>query len=339
MTRRTDRRPLTRFGLQFSNFTYPGVPDAQLFERIAASARTAEDSGFDSVWVMDHFYQIPVPVAGGGREEPMIEAYSLLSALAARTSTVRLGTLVTGLTYRNPALLAKIVTSLDVISSGRAVLGVGAAWNDDEHEGYGFDFPPTGERLSRLEETLRIVRAMFREDSPSFEGRYYRISEALNRPRPVTPGGPPILVGGAGEKRTLRLVARYADACNLFGDIPMVRHKLEVLAAHCEAEGRDPAEITKTKLCALIIAETEEEAERRLAEQIDAGRFAERTTAAGADPEDLRARAVVGSPEQVAEQVREHIAAGLDGMIFHLPPAADLDTIRLAGATLTGAVW
>ena len=160
---------------------------------------------------------------------------------AARTSKLSLGTLVTGVTYRNPALLAKQVTTLDVISAGRAILGIGAAWNDEEHAGYGFEFPPISERFDRLEEALEICRAMFTQPRPSFTGSHYRIDQALNVPRPIRPDGIPILVGGSGERRTLPLVARYADACNLFGDVATIRHKLDVLERHCEAIGRDPA--------------------------------------------------------------------------------------------------
>jgi F420-dependent oxidoreductase-like protein len=236
--------PVTRLGLQIPSFTFPGVADADLFETIAGIAVTAEDHGFDSVWVMDHLYQIEMV---GPKEDPMLEAYTLLAGLAARTKTARLGTMVTGVTYRNPALLAKIVTTLDVISSGRAILGLGAAWNDDEHAGYGYDFPPAGERLNRLEEALQICRAMFTEATPSFEGRHYRIQSVLNNPKPVR-GRIPVLIGGGGEKRTLRLVAQYGDACNLFGDPDAVRHKLDVLERHCADVGRDPAEITKTVL-------------------------------------------------------------------------------------------
>ncbi len=236
--------PVTRLGLQIPSFTFPGVADADLFETIADIAVTAEDHGFDSVWVMDHLYQIEMV---GPKEDPMLEAYTLLAGLAARTKTARLGTMVTGVTYRNPALLAKIVTTLDVISSGRAILGLGAAWNDDEHAGYGYDFPPAGERLNRLEEALQICRAMFTEATPSFEGRHYRIQSVLNNPKPVR-GRVPVLIGGGGEKRTLRLVAQYGDACNLFGDPDAVRHKLDVLERHCADVGRDPAEITKTVL-------------------------------------------------------------------------------------------
>jgi F420-dependent oxidoreductase-like protein len=235
---------VTRLGLQIPSFTFPGVADADLFETIAGIAATAENNGFDSLWVMDHLYQIGMV---GPKEDPMLEGYTLLAGLGARTKRVALGTMVTGVTYRNPALLAKIVTTLDVISSGRAILGIGAAWNDDEHAGYGYDFPPVKERMDRLEEALQICRAMFTEAAPTFEGRHHRVKDVLNNPKPIR-GRIPILVGGGGEKRTLRLVAQYADACNLFGDPQQVRHKLDVLERHCADVGRDPAEITKTVL-------------------------------------------------------------------------------------------
>ena len=184
---------VTRFGLQIPSFTYPGVADRDLFGRVSEIAVAAEESGFDSVWVMDHVYQI---MTIGPRTDPMLEAYTLLGAIAARTEKVALGTMVTGVTYRNPAMLAKQVTTLDVISAGRAILGIGAAWNDDEHAGYGFDFPPIKERLDRLEEALQICRAMFSEQTPSFSGVHYRIEEALNVPRPIRSDGIPILVAG-----------------------------------------------------------------------------------------------------------------------------------------------
>src|SRR5215469_14246081 len=213
-----------RFGLQIPNFTV-GAPGA-LFDEVLDRTRAAEEAGYDSVWVMDHFYQLP-PM--GGPSQPMLDAYTLLGAIAARTSRVRLGALVTGVTYRNPAHLAKIVTTLDVISNGRAILGIGAAWYDVEHEGLGFDFPPAGERLDRLEEALQICRGMFAGANPTFDGTYYRTHEAHNVPLPVQPGGPPILVGGGGEKRTLRLVAQYADMCNVVGDAAAIAHKVSVL--------------------------------------------------------------------------------------------------------------
>jgi len=316
---------ITRFGLQIPNYTYAGVDDRDLFERVAAIAGTAEESGFDSIWVMDHFYQIAMV---GPRTDPMLEAYTLLAALAARTGVVKLGTLVTGVTYRNPALLAKIVTTLDVISSGRAILGIGAAWNDEEHAGYGFEFPPLGERFDRLEEALKICRAMFSEHTPSFDGTHYRIREALNVPRPIRPGGIPILIGGSGERRTLALVARYGDACNLFGDAATVRHKLDVLERHCEEIGRDPATITKTRLGGLVIAPTAQEADRR-------GR--EMARARGMDEERYGAYVIAGDPDGVCEQVRALLDAGLDGLMFNMHDAQELEPVRLAGETLTKA--
>src|SRR2546427_716951 len=180
------------FGFHMPTFTFPGVPNDRLFDRVVDNAKAAEDAGFDLITVMDHFYQI----RGIGPEtEPMMEAYTTLSALATQTSRVKLGTLVTGVTYRNPALLAKMVTTLDVISKGRAILGIGAAWNEDEHMGYGFEFPPIAQRMDRLGEALTIAQLMFTQDQPSFEGTYYRINRALNVPRPVQPWGPTIVVG------------------------------------------------------------------------------------------------------------------------------------------------
>src|SRR2546423_3836560 len=195
---------MIKAGLQIPIFTYPGVAPDQLFERVAAVAVAAEESGFDTVMVMDHFYQLPLL---GPPEHEMFEAYTLLGALAARTSTAKLGTLVTGVTYRNPAILAKIVTALDVISKGRAFLGIGAAWFDVEHEALGVDFPPVRERFERLEEALQITRAMFRNERPTFEGKHYRVKDAINSPAPITPGGPPIMIGGCRGEDDIGLLA------------------------------------------------------------------------------------------------------------------------------------
>ena len=314
--------PLIRFGLQIPSFTYPGVPDSALFDRISAIARTAEDSGFDSIWVMDHFYQF----FNGGPTDPMLEAYTLLGGIAARTERARLGALVTGVIYRNPALLAKMVTTLDIVSSGRAILGIGAAWKQDEHEGYGSVFPPIKERMERLEDALRICRAMFAEEAPTYEGRHYSVRSALNYPRPLQ-RHIPILVGGGGEQRTLRLVAQYADACNLMGDPDTIRHKLDVLEQHCDAVGRDPAEITKTRLGTLIIRETADEAKRAVSDM--------RTTLGLDDEQLLRQANVTGSPDEVCEQVQSYLDAGLDGLIFNMRDAQELELVQLAGETLT----
>ena len=305
-----------RFGLQIPNFM-PGDSPQALFDEVVERATAAEETGFDSVWVMDHFYQLP-PM--GGPSEPMLDGYVLLGALAARTSRVRLGAMVTGVTYRNPAHLAKIVTTLDVISAGRAILGIGAAWYDVEHEGLGFDFPSAGERLDRLEEALQICCAMFREDAPSFEGRYYRIHEARNIPRPVQPGGPTILVGGGGEKRTLQLVARYADMCNIFGDAATVEHKVDVLRGHCEAVGRDPSEITVSRLSTLVLTSSEEET----ASTLDFLRQVTGEVPSGSD---------VGTPEQLIARIEELAAAGVDYFVFNVPTGT-ADTVRQVGELL-----
>jgi F420-dependent oxidoreductase-like protein len=237
-----DPMPL-RFGLQVGRFTWPGAP-AETAARLGTIARAAEEVGFTSISVMDHFVQIP----SVGREwEDMLESTATLGFLAASTSTARLGTLVTGVTYRNPAHVAKIVATLDVLSGGRAFCGIGAAWFAREHELYGWEFPPRSRRYELLEDTLRLLPLMWGKGTPPFAGRHIGIPAATCYPRPLQEHVP-ILVGGSGERRTLRLVARYADACNLFGDPETVRHKLGVLHEHCATEGRDPAEITVTNL-------------------------------------------------------------------------------------------
>ncbi len=237
-----DPMPLD-FGLQISRFGWPGHP-AGTAATLAEVARAAEEVGFTSLWVMDHFLQIPQV----GREwEDMPESYTTLAYLAGVTERIRLGTLVTGITYRNLAHLAKIVATLDVLSGGRALCGLGAGWFEREHDLYGWAFPPLRERHARLEDALQLLPLMWGPGAPRFEGRTVTVSEAVCYPRPLQERIP-ILVGGSGEKRLLRLVARHADACNLFGDPDNVRAKLAVLHGHCAAEGRDPAAITVTHL-------------------------------------------------------------------------------------------
>src|SRR3954470_23504726 len=239
------------FGFHLPSYTYPDTPREQLFDRVVEQAKAAETAGFDVVTVMDHLYQIQ---GIGGPDEPMLEGWSVLAALARETTRVRLGTLVTGVTYRNPALLAKQATTLDTISAGRAILGLGAAWNDVEHGAYGYDFPPIGERMDRLEEALTIARLLFTEERPTFQGAHYRIENALNVPRPIQPGGPPILVGGGGEQRTLKIAARFADMTHWFPlGFDVVKHKTEVLAGYCEAIGRDPAAIQRTMAAPVLV--------------------------------------------------------------------------------------
>ena len=208
---------------------------------------------------MDHYHQI---ANVGPVTDPMLEAYTLLGGVAARTSRVALGAMVTGVTYRNPAFLAKVLTTLDIVSSGRAILGIGAAWNEAESRAYGYDWPSTSERFERLEDALQICRSMFTQRETTFRGRVHHVEGAINVPQPVQPGGPKILIGGGGEQKTLRLVATYADMWNGFGDAETIRHKLDVLRGHCEAVGRDFDEIVTTRLGTLIVAETADEAER-----------------------------------------------------------------------------
>ncbi|MGW0869444.1 LLM class F420-dependent oxidoreductase [Streptomyces sp. NPDC002740] len=233
-----------RVGVHINQFGGAGGVSAQGAE-LAAAGAAAEAAGVSRLSVMDHYFQMEF---NGGAEAPMLEAYATLAYLAAHTSTVRLGALVTGVTYRHPGLLAKIATTLDVLSGGRASLGIGAAWYDREHEGLGVPYPSTSERFERLEEALRICLQMWDpDDNGPFEGEHYRLAETLCVPAPVSSPRPEILIGGGGERKTLRLVARYADACNLFASTPEeVRHKLDVLRGHCEAERRDYDTVLKT---------------------------------------------------------------------------------------------
>jgi F420-dependent oxidoreductase-like protein len=230
-----------RLGVQIPDFTFPGGP-ARLGADLAAVARAADDAGFDFLAVMDHFFQIGLI---GPPEREMLEAYTTLGYLAACSTRLKLLTLVTGTVYRHPGILAKTVTTLDVLSGGRAWLGIGAAWNDEEARGLGIPFPPVAERFERLEETLQICLQMWRGDDSPYTGHHYQLERPLNSPQALSRPHPPILIGGGGERKTLRLVAKYADACNLFPG-PDLARKLDVLRDHCEAEGRDYDEITKT---------------------------------------------------------------------------------------------
>jgi F420-dependent oxidoreductase-like protein len=234
-----------QFGIHFMNFTLPGGTE-NLAPTLAATARAADEAGCATFTLMDHWFQIGVV---GDASEPMLEGYTSLGFLAGQTERLTLGLLVTGVTYRHPGLLAKIVTTLDVLSGGRAMLGLGAAWFEREHDALGVPYPALGERFERMEETLQICRQMWSDDDGPYEGRHYRLAETLCSPRPIQRPRPKILIGGGGEKKTLRLVAKYGDACNLFATSPeAVQHKLEVLARHCENEGTDYGAIRKTIL-------------------------------------------------------------------------------------------
>jgi F420-dependent oxidoreductase-like protein len=314
------RAPVT-LDLHLPNFNFPDTSPEQLFERLVEIALTAERSGFSSITVMDHLHQIQ---SVGPRTNWMLEGNTILAALAARTSRVSLGLLVGGVSYRNPALLAKLTTTLDIISGGRAVLGLGAAWNEEEHAAYGIRFPPLRERFERLEDALRIARAMFTSPESSVAGRHHSTAGAINNPQPLR-GDIPIVVGGSGERKTLRLVARYADGCNVFGDLERVRHLMEVLDGHCEAEGRDPAAITRTRMAVAFLGRTHEEA---LAKR-DAAR------GAGLMTEEREPHvALIGDPDTIAGQASALMDAGLEGLTVSVPDVHDLELLALLGETL-----
>jgi F420-dependent oxidoreductase-like protein len=313
------RVPIT-LDLHLPNFNYPGVGPDQVFDKLVDIATTAERSGFSSVSLMDHLHQIP-PV--GPPENWMFDGNTMLSALAARTSTLSLGTLVGGVTYRNPSLLAKITTTLDIVSGGRAWLGLGAAWFEDEHNAYGFEFPSLKIRFERLEEALQITRAMFTQEQASFSGTYYKVDNAYNNPKPIR-GDIPILIGGSGERKTLRMVAQYADGCNLFGDPAQAKHLIGVLEAHCERLGRDPSQITKTAMGVIIIAPTQEAATTKL----------EGLKALGI-PEWRLQSAIIGDPDTVGERVSAYAEVGIEGYTLSMPEVHDLEMLDLVGRTLS----
>lgn len=335
MTAHATRRT-TRLGFQIPNFTFPDVPDAALFERVAAMAGKAEESGFDTVFVMDHFYQLPML---GPPDWNMLEAYTLLGALAARTRRARLGTLVTGNTYRNPALLGKIATTLDVISGGRALLGVGTGWFEEEHTAFGFHFGTLKERFDRFEEALAILLPQLRDERPTFTGRHYSVKDLINRPKPVQAGGIPLMIGGAGEKKTLRLVAAHADESNLPVSLDEIPHKLDVLAKHLAAVGRDRKSLGVSVLFSLVVAPTTAQAESAR-NALLARRGLDWNTLPDAMRENISKVLVMGDPDTVGEIVqRKVVEAGLDGLVVNLPANGhELDAVALAGQVLDKAL-
>ncbi|MBV9452776.1 MAG: LLM class F420-dependent oxidoreductase [Rubrobacter sp.] len=282
-----------RIGLQVPSFTWPGGP-ASLGPRLAEVGRTADEAGFASIWVMDHFFQIQYV---GAIEEPMLEGYSALSYLAGATQWAKLGTLVTGVIYRYPGILVKTVTTLDVLSGGRAYFGIGAGWFEREAKGLGVPFPTVGERFERLEETLRIARQMWSGEVGPYPGKHYHLAETLNSPQALSKPHPPIMVGGMGEKKTLRLVAQYADACNLFAFAgkEVLRHKLDVLRRHCEDVGRDYGEIERTALGTVNLG-----------------------------PGGMTAEGVI-------EMCRELSAAGIQHLIFNMPNVHEIEPLETFG--------
>jgi len=326
----------THLGLQIPYFTYADVPPAQLFERVAAQAVTAEESGFDTVFVMDHFYQLPMM---GRPEQEMFEAYTLLGALAARTSQIRLATLVTGVTYRHPSLLAKAVTTLDVVSSGRAMLGIGAAWFEREHRSLGFEFPPLKERYEVLTDALEICRGMFTQPTTTYAGTHFSVTDAYNSPAPIH-GEIPIMIGGQGERKTFRLAAEYAHELNTTSTFQDLPRKLDALQGHLDAIGRDRSDITVTPLASLVVAPTHDAARAKLAGLL-AARGADLDTVES-DPElaaTVLGRMVWGDPDEAVAKVQEVAALGLDGFVVNLiADPGDAEAVALAGEVLTKAL-
>jgi F420-dependent oxidoreductase-like protein len=287
-------------GLQVPSFTWPDGTDG-IGPKLAEIGRTADDAGFASLWVMDHFFQIEYV---GPPEDPMLEGYSALSYLAGRTERVKLGTLVTGVIYRYPGLLVKTATTLDVLSGGRAYLGIGAGWFEREARGLGVPFPPTKERFEQLEETLQIAHQMWSGEVAPYRGAHYRLEETLNSPQALTRPHPPIMIGGMGERKTLRLVAQYANACNLFAfaGVDTIRHKLDVLRGHCEDIGRDYEDIERTALGTVKLA-----------------------------PDGM-------TVEEVIEQCRALNDAGVQHLIFNMPNVHEIRPLEAFGEKVIPAV-
>ena len=324
---------MTRLGYQIPNFTYPDVGSADLFEVVARQAREADTSGFDTVMVMDHFYQLPML---GPPELEMMECYSLLSALAQHTSTARLSALVTGNTYRNPAVLAKTVTTLDVVSQGRAQLGIGAGWFELEHDSFGIEFGTFTDRFEKLEEALTIITGMFAGERPSLDGKWYQVSDAINSPAPV--GKIPIMIGGGGEKKTLRLVAQFADDSNLICGADEIPRKLDALAGHCEDLGRDRSEITVSYQGLACVAPSHDQAVAELDEflghrGLDVGSMSEE------DAAGVRAMVPHGDPDEIGERFSEHMATGIDGFTVSAPANGHVEgRVELLGQTMAKVV-
>lgn len=294
-----------KLGLQIPNFSY-GTGVENIFPTVVAQAKEADDAGFDSVFVMDHLYQLP---GLGTPDQPMLEAYTLLGALGAATANVQLGTLVTGNTYRNPTLLAKAITTLDVISQGRAVLGIGTGWFELEHDSLGYEFGTFTDRFNKLGEALQIILPMLAGERPTFTGKYYRTQEAMAEPR--FRDHLPLMIGGSGEKKTIPLAAKHFDHLNIIAGFDELPRKLQVIKENCEKIDRDPATLETSMLVVAIIDEN---------------------VTADAIPEDFRQQAVFGSPEQIADQIKTKVLdAGVDGVI--LSPVTSLSGYQPGGVT------
>jgi F420-dependent oxidoreductase-like protein len=299
-----------KFGLQHPNFTFDGE-GAQIVEKLGRLVERAESGGFDSFWVMDHFHQIRNV---GELQEPMLEGWTTQSVVAGLSSKIKIGTLVTGIVYRHPSVLAKVGATLDVLSKGRLYMGIGAAWNVDEATAYGIPFPPVMERMKRLEEAVQIIRRMWTEETATFNGQFYQIRNAYCNPKPIQKPCPPIMIGGGGEQQTLRIAAKYGDACNIFGSVETVKRKLAILRDHCRSAGRDYDSIVKSKLGHIVIDKDKENVREAIKSM----------------PEDrLREYAIFGTPEEVRRQVEAFRDAGIEYLIVNLEPDRELHALEL----------
>ena len=305
-----------KFGLQHPCFTYDGQGNA-IFETVKERAQYAEEHGFDGFFVMDHFLQIPYV---GAIDEPILEAWTTISALTQVTRKIKLGTLVTGNIYRNPALLAKMAANVDLLSNGRLILGLGASWFEAEATAYDLPFYTTSERGKRLEESVQIIKGMWTNPRGfSFQGNYYKVNNALCLPEPIQKPHPPIMIGGGGEKQTLRTVAKYADACNLFGGPQTIEAKLEVLKKHCSEVGRNYDDILKTSLMTLVITESKEALASALVEVREPG----------VSEEQLDEILLYGTPEEVTAKIERLVRAGLQYLIVNFRGGSGLEKASL----------
>ena len=324
---------MTRLGYQIPSFTYPDTGPAELFDAIARQAKEADTSGFDTLLVMDHFYQLPHL---GEPERFMLECYALLSALARETTNVRLSALVTGNTYRNPAVLAKTVTTLDIVSNGRAQLGIGAGWYEREHDAFGIEFGTFTDRFEKLEEALQIILPMLDGKMATLAGKHYNAVEAMNSPAPI--GHIPVMIGGGGERKTFRMVAEYADEANIIADAADMPRKLDALAQRCAEAGRDRSTVTVSWQRTVCIAPTMEEARADLDAYI---------RLRGMDPDSLSdewrsviaSRFIIGDPDSVGEQLTKELSLGIDGFTINMPANGHIPgRVTLLGETAAKVV-
>lgn len=323
-----------RLGYQMPNFSY-GQPVRELFPTVVAQAREAEAAGFDTVFVMDHFYQLP---GLGAPSEPMLEAYTALSGIAAQTERIQLSALVTGNTYRNPALLAKTVTTLDVISGGRAVLGIGAGWFELEHQAYGFEFGTFTDRFQRLDEALQIIEPMLRGQHSTFEGRWYRTDNAMNEPR--LRDDLPIMLGGGGEKKTFALAARFASHINIICNASELPRKVAALHQRCAEIGRDPETLEISFLCFLMVDEDGDRVRKQQQDMLR-GLGIDLSSLSAAERERTHAdRQFVGTPDEVAEQLQTRVLDhGVQGLIVNMVTNGhEPGAVELAGRALAPLV-